>query len=283
MRLLRTVCMLLALVAGSAPLAAAADGPLGPLAGKVLIGRGGDWEGSLTAEAYRLENRQGKDSAVRFFSLEPPFRDRGDAWTASVEVAVLPAGDRGFAGLIYDYRASPRHYLIFALAADGRAVLWRRDEGGLAVIAQSDPRPGRAQGELRLIEITGRTLFLADGELVHELPAAQLVLGETGIVAGGRGAFGFKGFAWDTVTVNAPEPAQDAPAPVAADAPVSTETPTPPPLPTPPAVVSETPPPLPSPPSTPAPAPAAPSLGALGGGGAPPAPSLGALGGTPAN
>lgn len=252
------------------PPARADDAALGPLSAFVLEGRDGDWLGGLDGDVYVLRNEGGRDGAVRYFFVDPPAASgSADGWTAVVEVELRPQNERAFAGMLVAYAADPRRYVIFARTGDGRAVVWRRDPEGISVLAEG--RPARLGAELRVIVTRQRVIFLVDGALLAELDPAAVGEGAVGIVAGGRGSFGFRGFALDTVSVQAsPGPAPD-----------TSETPVPPPLPEPPAAPAETPvpPPLPGP----GPAPAAPSLGALGGGEPPAAPSLGALGGAPAN
>lgn len=253
---------LVALAAITLPPARAEDAVLGPLAAFVLQGRSGDWQGVLDEDAYVLRNDGNRDGAVRYFFIDPPAASGGaDGWTAVVEVELRPQNARAFAGLLVAHAEAPRRYVIFARTGDGRAVVWRRSPEGIDVLAEGEK--ARLGAELRVIVTGPRVIFLVDGALLAELDQAAIGEGAVGIVAGGRGGFGFRGFALETVTVQAsPDPA---------------------PAPAPDPAVSPTPPPLPGPPATPAPAPVAPSLGALGGGSAPPAPSLGALGGAPAD
>lgn len=193
--------MLLALVAGSSPLAAA-DGPLGPPAAFVLEGRDGDWLGELDDD-YLMRNDGSRDGAVRYFFIDPPTTPGGTAgWSAAVEVELRPQNQCAFAGLLLDYRENPRRYLIFARLGDGRASLWQRSPEGIVVLAEG--RTDRLAAELRVFVTGPRVILLVDDALFTELDPATIGPGPVGIVAGGPGSFGFSGFRRQRVFVQTP-------------------------------------------------------------------------------
>lgn len=241
------------------------DDVLGPLAGKVLIGRQGDWEGSEDTEpdAYRLDYLGTRTNAVRYFMLDDAGVPEGRL-AAGVQVA-LPQEKSAFAGLLWGYQDDPRRYLIFAVTGDGRAVIWRRDAAGLTQLAEHpDAVHEGGSAVLAAFERDGVVLMLAGETLVAALDGDDAAGGATGIVAGGRGSFRFTDFGvMDAADIPMPEEEGSGDPPAEAPEPPPPDELTPPPLPQPEPVpppqaeppAEPVPPPLPEPEPTPPPLP----------------------------
>lgn len=193
-RLLGRLLGLALLVLPGAALAAL-DEVLGVLADDVLLGRQGDWEGSedVESDAYRLDYLGSRANAVRYFHLDNTGMPEGRL-AAGTEV-VPPTEPAAFAGLLWGYRDQPRRYLIFALTGDGRAVVWRRDDRGLAVLAEiSVVIESGDSVVLVAFERDGVTRMVLEDKVVATLKGEDAAGGAPGIVAGGPGSFRFFGF-----------------------------------------------------------------------------------------
>ncbi|MCL6607191.1 MAG: hypothetical protein K6T74_03765, partial [Geminicoccaceae bacterium] len=137
---------------------------LGPLASAVLLGEDQVWRGSYVDGRYRLENRA-SPSDIRYYYTDLGGRERG---RRRAEVAVeVEAEEGGWAGLLYAFRPDPRFYYVYALTGDGKAVVMRRDEGGLGRLMTIDNEVTRGRrARLGIAERGGEIELLLDGQSV---------------------------------------------------------------------------------------------------------------------
>jgi len=195
---LRLAVILIALAGAARGMAA--ESPIGPLERFVLQGSEEGWEGTLSADVYRLENRNSQtEGDTRYFFVEPR-RDESRYWTTAVKVKVQPASggeSPSFAGIICAVQSQPRSYLAFTIDSAGRLVVLRRDAKGLRPvwINTENPRDPGAFNELRIVEGDGQYQVFIDGQRIRTLHVNISVEGGVGIIANGRGGFLFRDFA----------------------------------------------------------------------------------------
>ena len=208
----------------SAPFARAAEGleaaNLGPLAGVVSLEENGPWAASVEEGYYTLANASAPGS-IRFFYLG------ADAATAgrrrlSVRVRVEGGEEGGLAGLLYGHRADPLFYYAFGLTDDGRTTLYRRDADGIAPVIETQLGEEAPREVLLAIEEQGEDIrLLVDGEEVGRFAGEGTGGGGIGIIAMGKGRFGFRDFAVTAAPAEqtadtGPEPSPPPETPVAA-------------------------------------------------------------------
>lgn len=167
---------------------------LGGLASKVILGRDGPWRFSEDAAtgAFVMDNRS-DPRAVRFFSLAP---QPGTGGKRSVEARVetLEAGG-GSAGLLYGLEESrgDAAYFMALRSNDGTVSLHYKHKGGIVRVAEI-ASAGRGPLRMKLVE-HGRTIdILFNDKKVKSLQSDRFGRGGVGIVALGKGKFGFSGF-----------------------------------------------------------------------------------------
>jgi hypothetical protein len=190
-RTLSLLLLLAAALAASAPTRAAESPGMGRLAGALLLGRDGPWEGAMEDAAYRLANPDDA-GAVKHLVVDP----RAAGWRGSIAVEVrIEGGEGSVAGLLYAFQPEPLSYL--ALAVDGGGVaLYARSPSGLEKIAPLDDAKLDADGfnELRIEEGDGEFHIVINGARVGSAGTEAAGTGAVGIIAGGRGTFLFRNF-----------------------------------------------------------------------------------------
>lgn len=167
---------------------------LGNLAAVVTLGRQGPWrlsEDGATG-AFVMENKTDRQ-AVKHYSLATQVDAEGRR-SVEAEIEILEAGG-GSAGLVYGLAENNGavSYFMALRSVDGAVALYYKHRGGMARVADVGSA-GRGPLRMKLIE-HGRTLdILFDGQKVKSLESDRFGRGRVGIVALGRGKFGFSGF-----------------------------------------------------------------------------------------
>ncbi len=190
----------LLLLAGWAASSPAAAGTMGPLERFLLLGAEGVWEGTLSEEGYRLENKDAQAAGETRYAFLDPHRDDNRFWTIAVEVKLQPASAEGaysFGGIVCAVESQPRSYLVFAIDSEGRLGMYRRNQEGLrpVKIYAANPSDPRAFNELRVVEQEGRYRIFVNGEAVRTIETDLAGTGGVGIIAGGTGGFLYRDFA----------------------------------------------------------------------------------------
>ena len=176
---------------------AVAAGSMGPLRPYLLNGTQGFWTGRSASDTYWLSNRFDADDF--YLVYRQPARVPGQALEVRAQVSVRAADTGASAGLLYAYEPQSGAYYAFTLTADGAQVV-RHGPGSRAVqVVVSNPAvDGSRKRRLSLVEGAGsdrdRVRFLVDGVEIAALKNAEMGTGAVGIIARGRGEFGFSGF-----------------------------------------------------------------------------------------
>lgn len=181
--------------------AGAAESTMGPLTRFLTQGVDGAWTGSLSPDAYRLENK-GSGDEVRYFQVNP--RSGGTAfWTYSVEIMFDSSAGGGvvsetpsLAGLVFALKQNPRFYLAFLMDDSGKLSIYRRNQSGWRRLTGfgAPALDIKAYNELRIVETTDKFEAFANGKLVGSVGAKVAGSGGMGIIAGGPGVFQFRKF-----------------------------------------------------------------------------------------
>ena len=119
--------------------------PQSIMAGTLLLGSDGSWQGELRDGAYLLSNK-GQAGGVRYFHL----RQRQDAAPKEVSISVDVSGSFdgqvAGAGLLYDFGQDGKSYFAFVLGKDAHYTLWRRGPNGFQRVATGDNAAIRPDG-----------------------------------------------------------------------------------------------------------------------------------------
>lgn len=175
---------------GAAALAGPAVADMGPLQDLLTTGTEGAWTGRHDGRVYRLENRS-QAGAIHYVygPVSAASQGRRDIGVAVTLDGAEPAAR---AGLLYGYDAAQRSYWLLVAGPGGEVEWIRRDAQGFrTTLSRSSGRQAAGPVTLTLQE-QGRMLALrANGETIATLESDGLGRGAAGIVAVGRGRFGF--------------------------------------------------------------------------------------------
>ncbi len=227
---------------------------LGPLSDIVSLKLNGAWSAEVADGFYILENRT-RAGSIRFFYLGPRYPGAGPVEVGHrvVSVRVRVDADRGdnLGGLLYGYRPDPLFYYAFGLDGEGQAVLYRRNAEGIHPVLSTTLPTGPSHEGVVSIEERGREIVLrVNGTEVGRLTGEGTGEGGTGILALGRGRFGFREFSLRAAGEALAEAGGTGPATPPAQPPTSSPTPAPQ-KPTPTTTVPSAPKEPPAPPSPP--------------------------------
>jgi len=197
--LLRLV--LLVIVCFGAWPADAADSTMGPLTKFLIEGTKEGWEGNLTPEAYRLENK-GSAQAAQYFHVDP-HADGTALWAMSVELKFDASAGNGvatqnpsLAGVVFGFKANPRSYLALLMDGTGKLSVYKRTQNGLQHLVDfgGPPLDTKRYNELRIVETQDKFEAYANGKHLGGIGTKAGISGGMGIIAGGPGAFLFRKF-----------------------------------------------------------------------------------------
>ena len=185
-------CLLAAaLLCFAAPQSHAFD--LGPLSPVVAPETGDIWTIADDAGMAIFENKT-DPGAIRYYYLFADPAKEGKR-TVSLDVSLKDPDPSGLGGILYGFKEDPRSYYLFTVSAEGLVHLHFFSPNGFEErIASSVDGLDPSNVTLSIVEDGDSISLMANGQEISGISNNRIGSGALGIVAVGRGTFGFRNF-----------------------------------------------------------------------------------------
>lgn len=164
------------------------------MAGSLLIGSDGTWQGELRDGVYELSN-SAKPGAIKYYQFSFG-SSGGQSLEVSVDVEGQYDGKAAGAGVLYGFDPANRTYYAFVVSKDGSYNVWQRGPNGMRRMAGGTHDAIQAEGANKVTaSLQGPMAELSvNGARVFAHSAGNAAAGGAGIIALDTGDYRFDNF-----------------------------------------------------------------------------------------
>lgn len=175
----------------AAPAALAFD--LGPLSPVISAETGDIWSISDVDGAAVFQNKS-DPGAIRYYYLFADPAKEGKR-TVTLDVSLTDPDPSGLGGILYGFKEDPRSYFLFTVSAGGTAHLHYFSPNGFEErISSSIDGLDPSNVTLSITEEGDYMSLKVNGREISGIGNERIGQGALGVVAVGKGTFGFKNF-----------------------------------------------------------------------------------------